>query len=222
MANNLGPLLVYGGSFDPVHNGHIAAFWQAAMQVGAVEARFIPCFLSPLKSQSFCSPQQRCELLSLVVDGLNERGSKVEFKVDTRELSHTGPSYTCDTLAAIRQEEGPKRCIIYLLGWDAWLQLPKWRSWQSLTDFAHLLIAQRPGDTDPVDVQQQAWALGRMCNLNELAGRPHGAISQLDNALLAISATQIRQHITQGLRPVGFVPDAVELRIHQQGLYKLT
>jgi nicotinate-nucleotide adenylyltransferase len=219
VANNVGPLLLYGGSFDPVHNGHIAAFWQAAMQVGAVEARFIPCFISPLKSQSYCSVQQRCDLLSLVVDGLNARASGVHFKLDPRELIHSGPSYTCDTLASIRQEEGPRRTIIYLLGRDAWLQLPMWRAWQTLTDFAHLLIAQRPGDSAPVNVQQQAWANERMSTLNELAGSPQGAISQLDNALLAISATQIRQHITQGLRPVGCVPDAVELQIYQ-GLYK--
>lgn len=212
------PLLVYGGSFDPVHNGHVAAFWLAANLLGAGEARLMPCFLSPLKRQAFSTPAQRCGLLQLVVDGLNARPSQCEFRLDQREVATNQPSFTCDTLASVRREQGPRRPIIWLLGADAWQQLTHWRAWQSLTDYAHLLIAQRPG-AEAIDPALQAWAQARHMPLAQLAHSPAGGVAHMNNALLAISASHIRQHITQGLRPVGLVPEAVEERIYQQGLY---
>lgn len=213
------PLLVYGGSFDPVHNGHLAAFWLAANLLGAGEARLLPCFLSPLKSQAYTSPEQRSALLQLVVNGLNQRPGTCRFSLDRREISINAPSFTCDTLAALRREQGEQRPIIWLLGDDAWQQLAQWRAWQTLTEFAHLLIARRPGCEVPIEPAQAAWAVERVRPLAQLGLSPHGGIAHMNNALLAISASQIRQQITQGLRPVGLVPEAVEERIYQQGLY---
>lgn len=214
-----GPLLVYGGSFDPVHNGHVAVFWQAAMALKASEARLLPCFLSPLKNQIFSSPAERCLLLQLVVDGLNARTSTTRFSVDQRELAVTAPSFTCATLAALRQEQGMQRPIIWLLGMDAWQQLSQWRNWQQLTDYAHLLIARRADFEFDVNTEQLAWAQPRSRELKELTQTPCGGISQMDNALLAIAASRIREHIAQGIRPVGLLPEAVEQWIYQQGLY---
>lgn len=210
---------MYGGSFDPVHNGHVALFWRAAMALKAREARLLPCFISPLKSQVFSGTTQRCQLLQLVVDGLNARASTTQFSLDTREIAVNGPSFTCDTLAALRQQEGANRPIIWLLGMDAWQQLSQWRNWQQLTDYAHLLIALRPGFDPDVSTEQFTWAQSRRRDLNELAHSPCGGIAQMDNALLAIAASDIRQQIAQGLRPVGLLPETVEQWIHQQGLY---
>jgi nicotinate-nucleotide adenylyltransferase len=217
--HSAGPLLIYGGSFDPVHNGHLAVFWRAAMELKASEARLLPCFLSPLKRQTHSTSQQRCQLLSLVVDALNARASTTIFSVDQRELAVNGPSFTCDTLADLRRVEGALRPIIWLLGMDAWQQLTLWRNWQQLTDFAHLLIALRPGFSPDINNEQLAWLQPRQRALPELAQSPCGGVGQLDNALLAISASRIRQQIAQGMRPVGLLPDAVEVQIHQQGLY---
>lgn len=219
MERTQSPLLVYGGSFDPVHNGHVAAFWLAAHLLGAGEARLLPCFLSPLKSQVFTAPEQRCALLQLVVDGLNQRSSACRFSLDQREISVDAPSFTCDTLAALRKEQGETRPIIWLLGDDAWQQLPQWRHWQSLTDFAHLLIAGRPGVETPTDPTLTAWATPRQCAVAQLGLSPNGGIAHMNNVLLAISASHIRTQIQQGVRPLGLLPDAVEARIYQQGLY---
>ncbi|HMY39763.1 MAG TPA: nicotinate (nicotinamide) nucleotide adenylyltransferase [Marinagarivorans sp.] len=219
MERTQSPLLVYGGSFDPVHNGHVAAFWLAAHLLNAGEARLLPCFLSPLKSQVFTTPEQRCALLQLVVTGLNQRSSACLFSLDRREIEIDGPSFTCDTLAALRQEQGETRPIIWLLGDDAWRQLPQWRHWQRLTEFAHLLIAARPGVEAPIEPAQTAWAAARQCALAQLGLSPSGGIAHMNNALLAISASHIRTQIQQGVRPLGLLPDAVEERIYQQGLY---
>jgi nicotinate-nucleotide adenylyltransferase len=219
MTAAISPLLVYGGSFDPVHNGHVAVFWRAAMELKASDACLLPCFISPLKSQIFSSTTQRCHLLQLVVDGLNACSSATVFSLDTRELAVNGPSFTCDTLAALRQQAGANRPIIWLLGMDAWQQLSQWRNWQQLTDYAHLLIALRPGFDLDANTEQMAWAHSRRRDLNELAHAPCGGISQMNNALLSIAASDIRQQIAQGLRPVGLLPDAVEQWIYQQGLY---
>ncbi|HRH75959.1 MAG TPA: nicotinate (nicotinamide) nucleotide adenylyltransferase [Cellvibrionaceae bacterium] len=213
------PLLVYGGSFDPVHNGHVAAFWLAAHLVGAGEARLLPCFLSPLKSQVFTSVEQRCALLQLVVASLNQRPGPCRFSLDRREISIHAPSFTCETLAALRREEGEQRPIIWLLGDDAWQQLSRWRAWPSLTEFAHLLIAQRPGCSAPLEPAQIAWAAARTRPITQLGLSPCGGIAHMNNALLAIAASDIRQQISQGIRPVGLVPEAVEAQIYQQGLY---
>lgn len=189
------------------------------MELNASEARLLPCFLSPLKNQTFSTAGQRRQLLSLVVDGLNARNSATWFSLDERELTVQGPSFTCDTLASLRRDEGGERPIIWLLGMDAWQQLTHWRNWQNLTEHAHLLIALRPGFEAQIGSEQLAWLQPRLRSLTELAQTPFGGVGQLDNALLAISASRIRQQIAQGLRPVGLLPDSVELQIHQQGLY---
>jgi nicotinate-nucleotide adenylyltransferase len=213
------PLLVYGGSFDPIHNGHLAAFWQAAAALGAVEARLLPCFISPLKERVFSTPAQRCQLLQLVVDALNTRSSGTQFSLDLRELAVAEPSFTWRTLAALRAEEGAFRPIIWLMGMDAWQHLTQWQHWQQLTDYAHLLIALRPGPKPSLSAEQLAWAAPRIRTTTELSQSPAGGISQMNNAELAIAASDIRQQITQGLRPVGLLPEAVEQWIFQHNLY---
>ncbi len=211
-------ILVYGGSFDPVHLGHVRLFWQARWQLAAQVCRWLPAGQSPLKDKPGASAEQRLAMLQLASASLNAAAGTQGFEVDDRELRRPGPSFTCDTLAELRQELGAECPLVWLMGMDAWQQLSQWRHWQQLTDWAHLLLLERPGHWQCPAPQAQ-WAQARLCSLAELQQCPSGGIGLLGNSPLGIASRDIRQQIAQGLRPVGLVPEAVEQYIQAQGLY---
>jgi nicotinate-nucleotide adenylyltransferase len=214
-------VLLYGGSFDPVHLGHVRVFWEAAWRLKATAAHWLPCYQSPLKARTPAAPEHRLAMLQLVCEELNTAAGAARFSVDPREVHRTGASYTWETLAQWRRELGPDARLVWLMGMDSWNQLSQWQQWTSLTDYAHLLVLQRPGQCASPSPEQQEWAQDKWAeSLQALQDQSCGLIYALKNSLLAIASAGIRDDIARGLAPVGLVPSAIQSYLHQHRLYQ--
>lgn len=177
---------LYGGSFDPVHQGHVATAAELRERFGFREIRFLPAARSPLKGTA-TADRHRLAMLERALEGLPG------LVIDARELDRPAPSYTIDTLRQVRAELGPDEALVFILGLDSFLELPRWKDWQSLADFAHLLVVGRPGS---------AWPAG----LAPAGERPPGAGSAADPALLAWLAPRLaRDPARLAATPAGIV-----------------
>lgn len=205
---------VYGGTFDPVHFGHLRTAFEVRERLGLSELRLIPCHLPPHRGEPTAAPEQRLEMLRLAVAG------EPSFRIDTRELDREGPSYMVDTLTSIRGEIGDAPlCLV--VGTDAFLGLASWRRWRDLFDLAHLVIVLRPGYEAQPEAQIASFIEGRTAASAEvLRERPCGLVFRQEVTLLDISATCIRRMIAEGRSPRYLLPDAVWARIQTRGLYR--
>jgi nicotinate-nucleotide adenylyltransferase len=129
---------IYGGTFDPVHFGHLRTALEVREALGLDEVRFTPCRQPPHRV-AVASPEAREKMLELAL------AKEAGFVLDRRELDRPGPSYMIDTLAALRAEWGADASLCLILGRDAFLGLPSWRRWNELTGLAHLVVMTRPG-----------------------------------------------------------------------------
>ena len=183
--------VLYGGTFDPVHNGHLAVARHARDALSA-EVHLMPAADPPHKGPTHADARQRAEMLALAI------GTESGLLLDRRELLRDGPSYTIDTLRALRGEIGQQVPVALLVGADSFLGLPSWRSWQQLFELAHFVVAERPGngleDRLPVDLSRQTedrW-------IDSPAGLHHdpaGRILRLQQPLRSESASEIRRRI---------------------------
>lgn len=207
-------LALFGGTFDPVHYGHLRAAWEAAEQLQA-QVRLMPANVPPHRPQPALSAAQRVELLQLALAGQDR------LVLDTRELRREGPSYTVDTLHELRAEIGAGRPLVLLLGSDAFAGLPSWNRWLQLFGLAHIAVMTRPG---PAPVFAAALAEQIAARRSELDGdwRRHGAgrILPVDVTDLDISATAIRTQLGRGQEPRYLLPETVLERIRRQGWYR--
>ncbi len=194
---------IYGGTFDPVHFGHLRTALEVKEALGLEQVRFIPCRLPPHRTPPFFSPEQRLNFLQTAI--ADEPG----FAVDTRELDRPGPSYMVDTLASLRQELGDSPlCLI--VGLDAFLGLPGWHRWESLFELAHIVVMDRPGyqpDWPPLLKRQVTHRQARQPG--ELQNTPAGRIWFQPVTQLQISGTLIRRCLEQGKSLRYLLPDRV-------------
>lgn len=205
------PLLLLGGSFDPIHNGHLRAALDAAALLGAASTTLLPAAMPALRDPLSASAEQRLAMLKLAV------GDDPMLRIDDRELRRGGRTYTVDTLRSLRQQ-WPERSIVFLLGADAFTRLPHWRDWQSLLQLAHLGVLTRPGQ----DLQAPATAdfrAARRDTASALAERPGGHWMPIEVTPLAISATRIRALLAQRRSARFLLPDAVLDYIARAGIY---
>ncbi|HEY3520242.1 MAG TPA: nicotinate-nucleotide adenylyltransferase [Rhodanobacteraceae bacterium] len=201
--NHTYPLAIFGGTFDPVHLGHLRAAWEAAEALDA-EVRLIPANVPPHRPRPIASAQQRAAILRAALAG-QER-----LKLDTRELDRDGPSYTFDTLASLRDEIGAQRPLVLLLGADAFALLPSWHRWRELFDLAHVGVLTRPGHVPPLpDELSEAITSREVQNAQVLCANPAGRVLRIAITPLEISATKIRALLRHGREPRWLVPDAV-------------
>jgi nicotinate-nucleotide adenylyltransferase len=134
----MGQLIAYfGGSFDPIHYGHLATAAELVKTLSLKKLVFLPAALSPLKTQSLAS-RHRIAMIQLAIQ------DNAQFELDEQELHRPQPSYTIDTLRSLRTTVGATQPLAFILGMDSFLSLQQWRDWQQLTDFAHLIIVSRP------------------------------------------------------------------------------
>lgn len=213
-------LVCYGGTFDPVHEGHLAVA-RAARDALDADVALLPAHDPPHKGPTRADARQRAEMLDLAVAG--EAG----LSVDRRELLREGPSYTFDTLGELRAELGEAAPIAWLMGADSLLQLQDWHRWRELFDRAHVLVVQRPGS--PVDanrLRERAPAVlaeiaGRWLPPRDLAETAHGGFALLPMpGLRPESSTELRRRIREGGDWEGWVPPAVAAYIVRHGLYR--
>ncbi|MBI3310128.1 MAG: nicotinate-nucleotide adenylyltransferase [Serratia liquefaciens] len=130
---------LFGGTFDPIHYGHLRPVEALAAEVGLNRVTLLPNHVPPHRPQPEANAQQRLKMVELAIAG------NPLFAVDDRELHRTTPSYTIETLEAIRKERGAALPLAFIIGQDSLLTLHKWHRWQSLLDTCHLLVLARPG-----------------------------------------------------------------------------
>ena len=210
------PLLVlYGGTFDPVHAGHLAIARAARDRLG-VPVHLMPAADPPHRpAPGAAAAAARVDLLERAVAG--EPG----LRVDTRELRREGRSYTVDTLRALRAET-PARPVALLVGADGFRGLPAWKDWRALFELAHFVVAERAGDPLDRDLPAPlaAAAAGRWTDdPADLAAAPAGRVLRLRQPLHPGSATEIRRRIAAGEPWRELVPPAVAARIEAANLY---
>jgi nicotinate-nucleotide adenylyltransferase len=208
---------IFGGTFDPVHNGHLQMALEAKDALGLAEVRLVPCHRPPHRDEPMLTAPQRLSLLSLAVKALDAQG-EAGLVVDKRELLRPTISYTIDTLLSCRQEFGDAVSLALMLGADAFAQLDTWRHWQQLRKLAHIVVMARPDSGLPDNTILNEW-MANADTLDIVTQQASGGFILLQQSLLAISATQIRQQLIEN-KTVRELPPVVADYIQQQGLYK--
>lgn len=205
---------IFGGTFDPVHYGHLRPLLEVRDALHLDEVRLIPCYIPPHRVTPGATPAQRLAMLQLAVDEIPG------FVIDERELQRGGPSYMVDTLQSLRDEVGnAPLCLI--LGMDAFIKLDTWHEWQRLIELAHIVVMQRPGSDMPSGAVAQLVTNHRVNSSSELPQSAAGSIWFQPVTQLNIAATAIREQVAQG-RDIRFlVPEAVRQYVDANGLYQL-
>ena len=208
------PIGVFGGTFDPIHYGHLRSAFEMLQALDFDEVRFIPCGDPPHRGITYAAADQRYQLVRLAIDGQDG------FIADDRELRRDGLSYTVDTLISLR-EEFPDRSLGLIVGMDAFLGLPGWHRWDEILGNAHIVVAHRPGwkapDLGVLGELISDFGTHRVEDLHTaIAGRVHiHAVTQLE-----ISSTEIRDLVAAGRDPRFLMPDAVRDEILNSEVYK--
>jgi nicotinate-nucleotide adenylyltransferase len=192
------PLAVLGGTFDPVHHGHLRGAWEAAEALDA-EVRLIPARTPPHRPPPVADAAGRVALLRAALAGQDRLG------IDTRELDRDGPSYTVDTLASLRADIGPDRPLVLLVGADAFAGLASWHLWQDLFTFAHIGVLTRPGGSHEPTGPLADFIVGRR---TERVHGPAGKVVDIAITPLDIAATAIREAFAAGNEPRFLLPSA--------------
>ena len=206
---------IFGGTFDPVHYGHLRSALEVKDIFGLDEVRLIPCANPPHRDEPAVTAEMRLRMLKLAIK--NQPG----LKIDTRELDryaqHQAPSYMVDTLKSLRQEF-PREPLLLFIGSDAFKHLSGWHQWQQLFDYAHLVVMTRPGfETMELDGFFKARLVK---DIEELAQAIAGKLCFQQVTQLDISATAIRDIIARKQNPGFLLPDAVIEYIKQHKLYE--
>jgi nicotinate-nucleotide adenylyltransferase len=204
---------VLGGSFDPIHYGHLHITLDLYQQLNLSEVRFIPCKNPVGNKKLVATEQQRLTMLQLALKPYPY------FSIDQRELHRATPSYMIETLASLRLELG-NMPLGLILGYDNLATLDHWHQWTSLIEYAHLLIVPRPDHTESYSKQIRAFVESYQTeDPLLLSQQPSGLLFMTDVKALPISATYIRKTIASGNYPVGLLPPAVLDYILEQKLY---
>lgn len=204
---------IFGGSFDPVHLGHVATAEELQSRFSFREIRFLPAARSPLKSAR-TADAHRLAMLELALTG------KQGLTIDSRELQRPPPSYSIDTLRELRAELGPEQVLVFILGMDSFLELPRWKDWQQLTGYAHLLVVSRPGSQPLFSPDLNDWLeKHRITHAQSLESRPLGGVLLLETAPYAIASRDIRAAIASGQDTSRWLNPAVRDYIEQHRLY---
>ncbi|MCH7821406.1 MAG: nicotinate-nucleotide adenylyltransferase [Proteobacteria bacterium] len=210
----MSPIGIFGGTFDPIHYGHLRTAFEILQALRFGEIRFVPSGDPPHRDQTIAKADLRFDMVCAAT------AAEAGFVVDDRELRRNGPSYTIDTLSAMR-EEFTDRPLGLILGMDAFLGLASWHRWDELLDYAHIVVAHRPGwqapDIGPLGELLSEHGTHRVDNLHEhRKGFIHiHAVTQLE-----ISSTEIRDLIGAGRDPRFLMPDVVRDVIMNSGCYK--
>lgn len=212
------PLGIFGGTFDPVHFGHLRLAEEARQQLGLGQVLWIPAGHPPLRDRPHTAAADRLAMAAKAIEG------NPAFALDDAEVNATAASYTVDTLARLRRSHGSQRSLVLLLGADAFARLEQWQRWHELFDLAHIAVATRPGHSvqkvgagDTAALSSEFAA--RRGDPADLRTAPAGRIVPFDITALDISATALRRLLKQGNAPRYLVPDAVLDYIHHHHLY---
>ncbi|MBV6325280.1 nicotinate-nucleotide adenylyltransferase [Duganella violaceipulchra] len=210
-----------GGSYDPVHHGHVALGAHFAQLLQVDQLRVIPAGLPWQKSTLKATPRQRAEMVALAF-----AGSEYDVVVDLQEIERGEQglaTYTIDTLRQVRAELGPSASISFLMGADQLQRLDTWHEWQALFDYAHICVAARPGFNLATAGLAPAVAEAisrRLGTPEQIRNTPHGLTYLAQDFAVDISATEIRAALQRGDSANSLIPPLVLDYIEQHNLYK--
>lgn len=199
-----------GGTFNPVHHGHLRAAIEFQQAFNLASVAMLPCYQPVHRAQPTETALQRRRMLELAITACDE------LHVDAREMDRAGPSYTVDTLTEIRQQVGNDVAIYFAMGTDAFVAITQWHQWQNLFELANIVVMHRPGSVISV---QDEFLTRRFSDF----GGEHRACGQLYELVIPamdISSTQIRQAVKESKQIQYLVPPAVANYIYQQNLYQ--
>ena len=216
------PIGIYGGTFDPIHYGHLRPCLELCESLKLDHVRFIPAFLPPHRDNPATEVVHRLEMVAKAIE------SEALFVLDEREIQRGGPSYMVDTLKSLRQDF-PDNPLCLLMGMDAFSGIESWSHWQELLDYAHIIVTQRP-DTDFhaldlwSDSLNQFYQKYKSQNNNTSSQNIHNSLHgliQLESVTqLSISATDIRKRIKNSQSIRFLTPEPVIKLIECYNLYK--
>lgn len=205
---------IFGGTFDPIHFGHLRPALDVFEMLALDELRFIPSHIPPHRDQPGRSTEARAEMVALAIR------DQPGFVLDTCELERDRPSWTVETLALMRSRYGDQRPLLLLMGSDAFDGLPGWHQWERLLQLAHIVVMSRPGDFPGSDRFPPGYVAGHMAQTAaDLRKHPAGSILRVPVTQLDISATRIRQALAQGKSVRYLLPEPLIDHIHCRHLY---
>lgn len=210
--------LVYGGTFDPIHCGHLGIA-QAARDALACTVHLMPAGDPPHRAAPGADGAARAEMIALAIADVPG------LVLDRDELVRAGRSYTVDTLTRLRRALGRQTPLAWLIGADSLLGLPTWHRWQALFELAHLVVADRPGSAlDAALPVELASALADRWTSDpaQLQLQPAGRVLRLHQPLSEVSATDVRARLARGASTKNRLPARVAAFIHEKGLYGAT
>jgi nicotinate-nucleotide adenylyltransferase len=214
----LAALGIFGGTFDPVHFGHLRLATELAETFRLDQVLFVPAGLPYHRGRgAHATDDERLTMLKLAI------GRDARFTLDERELRRKGPTYSYDTLAELRKERGPDAVLVFLLGSDAFAKIDTWHRWTELFDLAHFAVAIRADDPQwfakgPGAFPREIWPRITL-NLRELLGAPAGRVMTFAMTPLSISSTAIRSLVAEGSSIRYLTPDPVVEYVRSHRLY---
>ncbi len=215
---------ILGGTFDPIHNGHLRLAEEMREHFGLARVHFIPAGDPYQKTRidgqlrrPITAAAQRLAMLRIAVAG------NPYFVADEREMHRDGPSYSIDTLRSLRAELGPEPALIWLMGSDTFLGMPTWHRWEELFEFAHIAVAERAGHTSWRNAMAAAlfeqFEYRLSTGETDLHQHAAGRIAVVPMTALDISSSAIRAQLAQGRSPRYLVHGGVLDHISQHQLY---
>jgi len=205
---------ILGGTFDPIHIGHLRLALELKQQLGLAEMRLIPCHKPPHRATPQADSAQRADMLRIALRECPD------LQWDERELLRDKPSYTYDTLRELREELGDEVSLVLCMGEDAFAGLATWYRWQELIHLAHIVVIARPGWSIPESGEVRNLLLQYQRDLHSLEQQPAGAIVLQSPRLLPISASEIRAQVGAGTSAQFLVSDGVWNYITAHNLYR--
>ena len=199
---------LFGGTFDPIHHGHLRPALDVMQAANLHEVRFIPNRVPPHRDSPVRSDQQRAELVQLAI------ADSPGFVLDKRELQREGPSYMVDTLMSLKQDY-PKSSLCLILGMDAFNGLPQWHRWREILELCHLIVTSRPGSELPDFASQTDIQKIISDDPKCLRERPVGQILLQSVTQLDISASLIRHLLSNRQSTQFLLPEAVREKLEQ-------
>jgi len=210
----MSPIGIFGGTFDPIHYGHLRTAFELLQALRLAEVRLVPAGLPPHRAAPLCDAERRLQMVRAAA------AEQPGFVVDDRELRREGPSYTVTTLRELRSE-APERPLCLLVGMDAFLGLAQWHEWPDILRLAHLVVAHRPGWSAPREGPLgELLAERRAGAVEDLHASPAGCIHVHAVTQLEISSTELRGLIVAGRDPRYLLPDPVRAIIRDTGCYQ--
>jgi nicotinate-nucleotide adenylyltransferase len=202
---------ILGGTFDPVHFGHLRTALDVVEALGLAQLRLVPCAIPPHRVEPVANAAVRRLMLELAIK------NHPKLVVDDRELSREGPSYTVDTLLSLREDFADNPLFV-LMGTDAFASLTSWSRWQQIIELAHIVVMQRAEEPLSLSAELAGWYKQYQAKAGDekLSG---GKVWSVPVTQIGISATQIREALQQQRDVRYLLPDAVISLIEQLGLY---